>query len=89
MTARKKQYLWQQRLHGRIIADYCHMSEETSHSRATGFLLRQVFNLFSAAFVDEVPSDMCELQRHGRLVKVQEQRGFAICSGFLVEPLAP
>ena len=65
------------------------MCEETPHSRAAGFLLRQVFDLLAVASMDEVAPDVCELQRHRRLIQVQEQRGFAVCRRFLVEPLAP
>ena len=84
MPAGEKKHLRQQRLQGWIIADYGHMCEETPHSRAAGFLLRQVFDLLAAAPMDEVAPDVCELQRHGRLIQVQEQRGLAVCRRFLV-----
>ena len=78
VAARKEHYLGKKRLHSRIVTNDGHMSEEATNRGAVGELLRHILNLFAAKPSDDVASSVCEFEWHGRLIKVQQQRGLRI-----------
>ena len=78
VAARKEHYMGKKRLHSRIVTSDGHVSEEATSRGAVGELLRHILNHFAAKPSDDVASSVCQFEWHGRLSKVQPQRGLHI-----------
>ena len=75
VAAGKEHYLGKKRLHSRTVTNDGHMSEEATNRGAVGELLRHIRSRFAAKPSDDVASSVCLFEWHGRLSKVQPQRG--------------